>query len=193
MADLVQDARWGRVMESTGEDPYLNGVLASAMIRGYQGKNDSLSEKGKIAACLKHFAGYVSPQGGRDYNTVELSERTLRDEMGFSGVLISDWMALSELITHGIAANDEQAAKLAIHAGVDIDMASPVYIKNIKSLIEQNQIPLTLIGEAVLRILTLKNNLGLFENPYKDASEADDSGKTKKQSLLLDRSLTTSF
>ena len=216
MADLVQDARWGRVMESTGEDPYLNGVLASAMVRGYQGKNNRLSEKGKIASCLKHFAGYGAPQGGRDYNTVELSERTLRDdylpayreaintgcalvmtsfntlnrvpssanqwlmrdvlrgEMGFDGVLISDWMAVAELIPHGVAANNQQAAELAIHAGVDIDMASPVYVKNLKSLIEQDIIPLTLIDEAVLRILTLKNNLGLFENPYKDASETDE-------------------
>lgn len=216
MADLVQDARWGRVMESTGEDPYLNGVLASAMVRGYQGKNNRLSEKGKIASCLKHFAGYGAPQGGRDYNTVELSERTLRDdylpayreaintgcalvmtsfntlnrvpssanqwlmrdvlrgEMGFDGVLISDWMAVAELIPHGVAANNQQAAELAIHAGVDIDMASPVYVKNLKSLIEQDIIPVTLIDEAVLRILTLKNNLGLFENPYKDASETDE-------------------
>lgn len=216
MADLVQDARWGRVMESTGEDPYLNGVLASAMVRGYQGKNNRLSEKGKIASCLKHFAGYGAPQGGRDYNTVELSERTLRDdylpayreaintgcalvmtsfntlnrvpssanqwlmrdvlrgEMGFDGVLISDWMAVAELIPHGVAANNQQAAELAIHAGVDIDMASPIYVKNLKSLIEQDIIPLTLIDEAVLRILTLKNNLGLFENPYKDASETDE-------------------
>lgn len=221
MADLSQDARWGRVMESTGEDPYLNGVLASAMIRGYQGRNNDLSKKGKIAACLKHFAGYGAPQGGRDYNTVELSERTLRDdyfpayqdaidagcalvmasfntlnripssanqwlmrnilrdEMGFGGVLISDWMALSELITHGIAINNEQAAELAIHAGVDIDMASSIYIKNLKKLIEENRIPIALIDEAVLRILTLKNNLGLFENPYKDASESDE------QELLL--------
>ena len=221
MADLVQDARWGRVMESTGEDPYLNGILASAMVRGYQGPNNRLTEKGRIASCLKHFAGYGAPQGGRDYNTVELSERTLRDdylpayreaintgcalvmtsfntlnrvpssanqwlmrdilrgEMGFDGVLISDWMAVAELIPHGVAADNQRAAELAIHAGVDIDMASPVYVKNLKNLIEQNIIPLTLIDEAVLRVLTLKNKLGLFENPYKDASESDE------QDLLL--------
>ena len=71
MADLVRDARWGRVMESTGEDAYLNGRMAAAMVRGYQGQ--SLTEKGRIAACLKHFAGYGAPEGGRDYNNVELS------------------------------------------------------------------------------------------------------------------------
>ena len=78
MADLVRDARWGRVMESTGEDKYLNSVMAAAMVRGYQGAD--LKEKGRIAACLKHFAGYGAPVAGRDYNTVELSPRTLRDD-----------------------------------------------------------------------------------------------------------------
>lgn len=221
MADLVRDPRWGRVMESTGEDPYLNGLMAAAMIRGYQGADNDLTQKGKIAACLKHFAGYGAPLGGRDYNTVELSPRTLRDEylpaykaaidagcalvmtsfntldkipstgnrwlmqdvlrdeMGFSGVLISDWAAVSELMVHGIAQNAPQAALLAMNAGVDIDMASPVYIKNVKTLVEQGDISMAQLDEAVMRVLMLKNQLGLFENPYKDASEEDE------RSLLL--------
>lgn len=79
MADLVRDARWGRVMESTGEDSWLNGCLAKKMVEGYQGHH-TLKEKGRIAACVKHFAGYGAPMAGRDYNTVELSERTLRDD-----------------------------------------------------------------------------------------------------------------
>ena len=144
MADLVRDARWGRVMESTGEDPFLNGCLAKAMVKGYQG-TDGLKAKGKIAACIKHFAGYGAPTAGRDYHTVELSQRTLQDdylpaykeavdagaamvmtsfntldripssgnrklmreilrkEMGFNGVVISDWAAIEELVCHGVA------------------------------------------------------------------------------------------
>ena len=78
MLDLVRDARWGRVMESPGEDPYLNTLMARAMVRGYQGKD--LKEAGRIAACLKHFAGYGAPDGGRDYDNVELSLRTLRED-----------------------------------------------------------------------------------------------------------------
>ena len=78
MADLVRDARWGRVMESTGEDSFLNGKMSAAMVRGYQGRN--VADKGRMAACVKHFAGYGGAEGGRDYDTVELSERTLRDE-----------------------------------------------------------------------------------------------------------------
>lgn len=216
MADLVRDARWGRVMESTGEDSFLNGKMAAAMVRGYQGKENRMTEKGRLAACLKHFAGYGAPQGGRDYNTVELSERTLRDdylpaykeaidagcalvmtsfntlnripssanswlmrdvlrkEMNFNGVLISDWCAISELLPHGIAADEKEAAALALHAGVDIDMASPVYIKNLKEMVEQRIIDEKLIDESVRRVLSLKNDLGLFENPCKDGSEAEE-------------------
>lgn len=215
MSDLVRDARWGRVMESTGEDPYLNGVMAAAMVRGYQGDGE-LTEKGRIAACLKHFAGYGAPEAGRDYNTVELSERTLRDdylpayrqaidagcelvmtsfntldripssanrwllrdvlrgEMGFAGTVISDWAAIAELLAHGIAADPEEAAALAIHAGVDIDMSTPIYLKNLKKLVADGKVPEALIDEAAFRVLALKNKLGLFENPYRDASEAEE-------------------
>lgn len=216
MADLVRDPRWGRVMESTGEDPYLNGLFAAAMVRGYQGRNNDLTEKGHIAACLKHFAGYGAPEGGRDYNTVELSERTLREdylpaykaavdagcalvmtsfntlnripstanrwlmqdvlreEMGFDGVLISDWAAVAELMVHGIAQDAPQAAELSMNAGVDIDMSTSVYIKNLKQLVEEGRITEEQIDEAALRVLTLKNNLGLFKNPLKDGSEEDE-------------------
>ncbi|MBQ8093343.1 MAG: beta-glucosidase BglX [Clostridia bacterium] len=219
MADLSRDARWGRVMESTGEDPYLNGLMASAMVQGYQGMDHETIPEGKLAACLKHYAGYGAPTAGRDYNTVELSARTLRedylpayqraveagcdlvmtsfntldripssanrwllrevlrDEMGFDGVVISDWAAIHELVEHGIAADDREAAKLAVLAGVDIDMASPAYCRNLLSLVKDGEVPESLIDEAAWRILVLKNRLGLFENPYKDASAADETAK----------------
>ena len=215
MADLVRDACWGRVMESTGEDSWLNGCLAKKMVEGYQGHH-TLKEKGRIAACVKHFAGYGAPMAGRDYNTVELSERTLRDdylpayqaaidagaatvmtsfntldrvpssanrklmrdilrkEMGFEGVLISDWAAIEELCNHGIAKDKEEAAQLALDAGVDIDMMTDCYCKHLKKLVESGTVNETLIDEAVFRILKLKNDLGLFENPYKDANETEE-------------------
>lgn len=78
MVDLVRDARWGRVMESTGEDVYLNARMSSAAVKGYQGS--SIGDKDKISACIKHFAAYGAPVAGRDYNQVELSERTLKEE-----------------------------------------------------------------------------------------------------------------
>ncbi len=212
MVDLVRDARWGRVMESTGEDKYLNSQFAKEIVEGYQGEH--LSDWGSIAACVKHFAGYGAPTAGKEYNNVELSMRTLREdylpayqaaidansamvmtsfntldripatgnkwlmqdvlrqEMGFEGVLISDWAAIEELIAQGIAQDKEEAAKLAIDAGVDIDMATNVYIKNLVGLVERGIVSQKQIDEAVLRILNLKNDLGLFENPYKDLNEA---------------------
>ena len=75
MVDLVRDPRWGRVMESSGEDPYLNGEMAKATVEGYQGDMG----KYNIAACVKHFAAYGAAEAGRDYNTVDISERTLRE------------------------------------------------------------------------------------------------------------------
>ncbi len=217
MADLARDARWGRVVESTGEDVFLNVLYAAAMVRGFQGKNHDLTQKGRIAACVKHFAGYGAVEAGRDYNTVDISERTLREahipayrsaidagcelamtsfscvdgippaanrklirellrrELGFSGVVISDWMALRELIIHGVAEDEGQAAQLAIDAGVDIDMGSALYIKHLKELVESGALSEALLDEAVLRVLTLKNKLGLFENPFKDADEKAES------------------
>lgn len=214
MVDLVRDARWGRVMESTGEDVYLNGELAKAMVEGYQG--DSIKDKDSVSACIKHFAGYGAPVAGRDYTQVELSERTLRqdylkayeagvkanarmvmtsfntlgripstgnekllkgilrDEWGFDGILISDWAAIMELIPQGVAKDSKDAAYLAANARVDIDMMTNSYAHNLKALIDEGKISMDVIDECVLRILRFKNELGLFENPYKDADEEYD-------------------
>jgi len=77
MIDISRDPRWGRIAESLGEDPFLTSRLGSAMVRGFQG--DSLSAKGTIAACAKHFAGYGASESGRDYNTVAIPENELRN------------------------------------------------------------------------------------------------------------------
>jgi beta-glucosidase len=76
MVDISRDARWGRMAEGSGEDPYLGSVMARAYVRGYQGER--LNAADSIAACPKHYVGYGAAEGGRDYNTVELSEHTLR-------------------------------------------------------------------------------------------------------------------
>lgn len=211
MVDLVRDARWGRVMESTGEDPYLNSAYAAAMVKGFQG--DDIKASGKIGACVKHFAAYGAPTAGRDYNNVELCERTLRDdylpayeaavkagvalvmtsfntlnripssgnkwllrkvlreEMGFEGAVISDWAAIEEMKNHNQALDHADAAKMAMEAGTDIDMMTTCYPNYLKGLIESGEVSEALLDEAVLRVLELKNKLGLFENPYKDADE----------------------
>ena len=171
MVDLVRDARWGRVVESTGEDPYLNSRFSEAIVKGFQG--DDLKTPGKVASCIKHFAGYGGAVAGRDYNTVELSEHTfrefylpaykagidagaamvmtsfntingvpastnkwlmrdiLRGEMGFDGVLISDFAAILETVAHRSSKDAADAAKKALEAGVDIDMMTSVYAANL--------------------------------------------------------------
>nr|WP_145163136.1 glycoside hydrolase family 3 N-terminal domain-containing protein [Paenibacillus terrae] len=210
MVDLVRDPRWGRVMETTGEDPYLNSLFARAFVRGYQG--GSLKEEPeRLAACVKHFAAYGAPEGGRDYNTVNMSERNLReqylpaykaaldegcemvmtsfntvdgipatgneklmrgilrDEWGFDGVLISDWASIREMIAHGAAEDDGEAAFRAIRAGVDIEMMTPCYVQHLPGLIESGRVDEALVDEAVLRILRLKDKLELFDNPLRGA------------------------
>ena len=223
MVDLVRDPRWGRVLESTGEDPLLNGRLAAAMVKGYQGGDDAegLGERtDHVAACVKHFAAYGAAMGGRDYNTVDMSERVLRDmylpgykaaldagaamvmtsfntvdgipstgnkhlmrdilreEMGFDGVLISDFGAVKELIAHGVAADETEAAKLSIEAGTDIEMMTICYMRHLREIVENGSVDEALIDEAVMRILKLKNDLGLFENPYRGVDEETESKVT---------------
>ncbi|UCZ52826.1 glycoside hydrolase family 3 C-terminal domain-containing protein [Bacillus shivajii] len=212
MVDLVRDPRWGRVMESTGEDPLLNSLYAKAFVKGYQGE-DYPESHDHLAACVKHMAAYGAPEGGRDYNTVDMSERQLReyylpaykaaldegcemvmtafntvdgipatgnkklmrtllrDEWGFDGVVISDWGAVKEMIPHGVAADEKEAALKAINAGVDIEMMTACYVNHLTELIESGDISETLLDESVLRILELKNKLGLFEDPYRSATK----------------------
>lgn len=210
MVDLVRDGRWGRVMESTGEDTYLNSVFSKAFVQGFQG-DDLENDLTRVAACVKHFAAYGLAEGGRDYNTVDLSERQLReyylpaykaavdagvemvmtsfnivdgipatgnrrlmrgllrDEWGFEGIVISDWAAIKEMIAHGAAEDDREAAFKAIYSGVDIDMMTTSYVNHLPELVKEGLVDEALIDEAVLRILKLKEKLGLFENPMRGA------------------------
>ncbi|MBR5377485.1 MAG: beta-glucosidase BglX, partial [Lachnospiraceae bacterium] len=207
MADLCRDSRWGRIMESTGEDKLLNSRMSAAMVEGYQG--DDLKNNEHVAACVKHFVAYGAAEGGRDYNNTELSEHTLREhylraydeairknpamvmtsfntingipatgntflmkkilreEFGFNGVLISDWAAVGEMINHGFAADKKDAALKAMNAGVDIDMTSGCYSECLEELVNEGAVSEKALDEAVLRVLNMKNDLGLFEDPYR--------------------------
>lgn len=206
MVDVAHDPRWGRVAEGYGEDPYLNGMMGAAAVRGYQGSslNDSLS----IASCLKHYVAYGASEAGRDYVYTEVSQQTLwdtyltpyrlcmkekpatimssfnnlngtpvtsnsyvlrdvlRDKLGFGGIVVSDWAAIAQLKSQGAAASLGSAGEMAIKAGVDIDMMSHAYDEHLRQLVEKETVDLSLIDDAVRRILTLKFELGLFEHPY---------------------------
>ena len=209
MVDLLRDARWGRVMEGYGEDPYLNSVMATTVVDGYQGED--LSKEGTISACVKHFAGYGAVESGREYNTVDLSERTLRqyhfpsykaacdakagmlmtaftaiggvpstgnkwlvkdvlrDEWGYDGVVITDYGSINTMQGHSISSDDECLAKLAMDATVDHEMCVDRYRRALPKLLESGQITMEQIDNAVWRVLSLKNRMGLFENPYRFA------------------------
>jgi len=219
MADLSRDARWGRVIESFGEDVMLNSLFSEASVRGFQG--DDPKEKDQLAACVKHFAGYGMAEGGRDYNTTEISENALREyhlptykaalnagskmvmtafnalngvpctgnkwlfgdilrgEWEFDGVVISDCTAIGELVLHGFADDNDEAALKALKAGVDIEMVSTTYYRGVKSLIEQGLLSEDEIDTAVMRVLQFKETLGLFDNPHKGADP-----KLEEQLLL---------
>lgn len=211
MCDLARDARWGRVVETSGEDPFLNSMFAKAYVEGYQGTD--VSEQYRVASCLKHFAAYGMAEAGRDYNTTDVSEYELREkhfpgyraavdagakmvmtsfnalngvpssgnkwlfqdvlrkEWGFRGTVISDCTAIVEMIYHGFAQDEAEAAKKAIDAGVDIEMVSNTYYNSAERLIKQGRLSEDQIDLSVKRVLELKEELGLFDNPFKDADE----------------------
>lgn len=210
MLDIVRDPRWGRVMESPGEDVYTVEQYARSIVQGIQGDKDSdMFSDSHIASCIKHFAAYGAPDSGKDYNTVDMSElrfrreylpgyiaaleanarlvmtafntlegipctgnewlnkEILREELEFDGVLITDHSAIEEMIAHGYAVDKRDAAFKAAKASIDIDMMTSSYANNLKDLINKGQLSEELLDESVMRILELKNDLGLFENPFR--------------------------
>ena len=211
MVDTARDGRWGRILETNSEEPLINSRMGAALVRATQG--DDLSDPGNIACCVKHYAAYGAPEAGRDYNTVEISERSLREsylpaykacvdagarlvmpsfnalngipsvankwlmntvlrgEWGFKGVVISDYDAVGELVTHGVAADMREAVRLAMEAGCDIDMVKCAYYLHLADLVREGTVPEQALDAAVMRVLELKNELGLFENPYHGADE----------------------
>ena len=212
MVDIARDPRWGRIVEGAGEDPYLGSVVAVARVHGFQGS--SLADPQSVIACAKHFVAYGAVEGGRDYNTVDISEELLRevylppfhaaveagtgtimaafndlngvpatanhhtltdilrDEWGFTGFVVSDYTSVKELIAHGIAADSREAALRAILAGVDMDMAGGDFGSQIPALVKAGLVPMSRLDDAVRRVLRIKFEAGLFDNPYADPRRA---------------------
>ena len=214
MVDTARDARWGRILETYSEEPLINSRMGAAIVRATQGED--LSDPGNVACCIKHYAAYGAGEAGRDYNTVDVSERSLRqdylpaykacvdagarlvmpsfnalngipsvankrlmnrilrEEWGFDGVVISDYGAVAELVPHGVAADHKDAARLAMEAGCDIDMVMNCYYLHLADLVREGTVTEEMLDAAVMRVLKLKNELGLFENPYHGADEAEE-------------------
>ena len=212
--DISNDARWGRVMEGAGEDPYLGSKIAEARVTGYQGDSRAdLAKVNTIVACAKHFAAYGFAESGRDYNTVDISNsklyntvlppfkaateagvRTfmnsfnilngipatgnsflqrdiLKRKWKFDGFVVSDWASVREMITHGFAKDGAEATQKAVNAGSDMDMESHLYVEELVNLVKKGKVNEALIDDAVRRILRVKFELGLFDDPYRYCDE----------------------
>ncbi|MCD9854481.1 beta-glucosidase BglX [Epilithonimonas sp. JDS] len=205
--DVTTDARWGRVMEGAGEDPFLASKIAVARVEGFQG--DNFSGTNTIAACAKHFAGYGFVESGKEYNNVDMSlsrlynsvlppfkaandagvktfmnafntlngipatanrfllRDILKTKWNFQGFVVSDWASIREMISHGYAKDGAEAAHKAAEAGSDMDMESYLYVNELANLVREKKVDIEVINDAVRRILRLKFEMGLFEDPYK--------------------------
>ena len=225
MVDIARDARWGRIVEGAGEDPYLGAAMARAQVKGFQG--DSVGPD-SVLACVKHFAGYGAADGGRDYDSSYVPEElmenvylvpfhaaeragaatfmsaymdlndvpatgnkwllteVLRNDWGFKGFVVSDAFAVGSLVTHGFARDGEDAALKAFTAGVNMDMASQTYTKNLAKLSVDGKVNDTQLDALVLPVLETKYELGLFDHPYVDESKVE-ATLTRPEGLALER------
>ncbi|MDQ3632989.1 MAG: glycoside hydrolase family 3 C-terminal domain-containing protein [Acidobacteriota bacterium] len=208
MVDIARDPRWGRIIEGAGEDTFLGSKIAFARVRGFQG--DDYSKPNRVMATAKHWVGYGAAEAGRDYNTTNISKRSLREtyfppfkasidagvgsfmtafndldgvpatanpfilrdvlrnEWKFDGLVVSDYTAVMELMFHGLAKDEPDAAKYALNAGTDIEMVSRLYNKYGEQLLKDKKVSLATIDEAVKNVLRIKYRLGLFNKPFAD-------------------------
>ena len=235
MVDIARDPRWGRVMEGAGEDPFLGSVIAAARVRGFQGKG--LGNTDAVMACAKHFAAYGAAIGGRDYNSVDMSDRTLweiylppfkaaadagaatfmnsfndlngipatgnkylqrdilKGKWNFKGFVVSDWGSIGEMINHGYAKDNYEAALEAATAGSDMDMESRSYINNLSKLVKDGKVKMALIDDAVRRILRKKFEMGLFDDPFKfcnkerEQQQWNNSENLKAEKMVAEKSI----
>lgn len=205
MVDIARDARWGRIQEGAGEDPYLGAAMARAQVRGFQGERLGPES---VVGSVKHFAGYGAAEGGRDLDASNIPEAlmhnvylapfraaveqgvgslmsaymdlndvpasgnrwlltdVLRKDWGFRGFVTSDAFSVASLEKHGYALDPSDAAYKAITAGMGMDMASQTFTHNLSKLVKSGRVTVAQIDAAVLPILEVKYQIGLFEHPY---------------------------
>ena len=188
MIDVARDPRWGRIAESCGEDPYLNAIMGTAMIKGYQG--DSLNDPTAIAACAKHFVAYGAAEGGRDYNSTFIPERVLRNvylppfkaaaDAGCATFMTSfndnngvpstaNSFVLKDVLRKewkydGMVVTDWASALEMVNHGFCTD-GKDAAEKSVNAGVDMEMVSETFI-QNLKNILRLKFRLGLFDNPY---------------------------
>ncbi|MBQ6178614.1 MAG: glycoside hydrolase family 3 C-terminal domain-containing protein [Bacteroidales bacterium] len=206
--DVARDARWGRMGETFGEDPFLVSEMGKYSIWGLQGRDRNFDE-GHVIACAKHLIAGGEPFGGLNAAPMDLSERQLReiylppfvsavqdahvgtvmaahnevngipchgnswllkdllrDELGFDGFVVSDWMDIERLhAMHHWAPDSTEAFVRSVEAGIDIHMQGDNYFEAVIGAVKSGRIPMKRIDEAVGKILEMKFAVGLFEAP----------------------------
>lgn len=208
--DLGRNPVWSRIWESFGEDPYVNGEMAVAMVRGYQGDDPNHIGLRSVGACLKHYMAYGNPVSGKDrtpasINPIDLREKYfhpfkmairsgalsvmvnsglnnglpfhanhemltvwLKEELGWDGMIVTDWADIHNLWKRDkIAADYKEAIMIAINAGIDMSMTpyDMEFCTLLKELVREGKVSERRIDDAVARIIRFKLRLGLFENP----------------------------
>jgi len=227
--DLGLDPRFPRQFESFGEDPLIIERFGNAMIKGYQGNDNDISNKISVAACMKHFVGYHATISGKDrtpayipdnvlkefhiapfkaaidagaktiminsglingisvHRDYNLLTNTLRKDLGFEGVILTDWEDINRLYDRDkVVKNKKEATKIAINAGIDMSMVPYDYeefCKNLIELVNEGEVKMSRIDDAVRRILKLKIELGLFDTPVTDYRNYPDFGSEKHHNL----------
>jgi len=219
--DVCREPRWGRVEETYGEDPYLNGKLSCAAVKGLQGTSDGTVAPNHVAATLKHLVGHGQPEGGQNQGPANYSRRVLHDfhmppfkmcidkvkpvsvmpsynevdgvpshanawlinnllrkEWGFNGMVVSDYYGIDQLFNkHFVAENGKEAARKAFNCGIQFEFPQANHYKLLPELLKEGKIKQSDIDKAVLQVLELKFQLGLFENPYVDLNSAIEVSK----------------
>ncbi len=214
VADVIRDARWGRVEECLAEDPHLVGALVSAYVAGLQGDDPRTG----IIATLKHFVGYSASEGGRNFGPAHLGPReladvflvpfemavktsgvrsvmnayneidgvpcaasrwllteTLRERWRFEGIVVADYFAVRMLHQlHHVAEGPVDASAAALSAGLDVELpTSECFAAGLGEALDRGLVPPAALDTAVLRVLRLKFEAGIFEQPYADEGAAE--------------------
>jgi beta-glucosidase len=226
--DVCRDPRWGRVEETYGEDPYLNGMLGSAAVKGLQGTDTGKVTAGHVAATLKHLWGHGQSEGGQNQGPANYSMRVMRDyhlppfricinnarpvavmpsynevdgvpshasewlikvllrkEMGFDGMVVSDYYGADQLYNkHFVAEDGKDSARIAFNTGVQYEFPQGNLYKYLPELVKKGKVNIADIDAAVSQTLKLKFELGLFEDPYVSAGNAIKVSKALKHKAV---------
>ena len=224
--DVARDARWGRMGETFGEDPFLVSEMGKYSIWGLQGRNRNFDE-GHVIACAKHLIAGGEPFGGLNAAPMDLSERQLREiylppfvaaiqdahvgtvmaahnevngipchgnswllkdllrnELGFDGFVVSDWMDIERLhAMHHWAPDSTEAFVRSVEAGIDMHMQGDNYFEAVIGAVKSGRIPMKRIDEAVGKILEMKFAVGLFEAPLPSLAPLENAEAHRQTAL----------